>query len=110
MSYSKTVIVVTSILLAIIVLGLILLVVSQAANEATCEELGLPVTCTTDAQCGPTGFFGQPYCKDGNVWQGFYQSSCRGGAGTCDSYCESTQAEREIAVCPRGCSQGRCVD
>lgn len=107
--YSTTLIVLTVVLSVLIGVGLLFLVFSEA-TVVSCEDLGLAVTCTTDTQCGPTGFFGEPYCEDGNIWQQYYQSVCAGIPGTCDSYCDSGQAAREVQQCKNGCANGQCLD
>jgi len=107
--YSTTLITLTIALSVIIGVGLLFLMFSKQV-EPTCKELGLPTTCTQHSDCGPTGFFGSPYCKDGNVWQGYYQSTCTGTPGTCDSYCSSSQGERRVQECETRCSLGACVN
>ena len=116
-----------------LVLGLALLIIATAgmlvmlgegdatghATAETCDGLdndldgqvdeGFSVTCDNNDDCGPTGNFGEPYCKEGNVWQGLMRNECRGKPGTCMSECSGTQTEEMIMKCKNGCSAGNCI-
>ena len=72
------------------------------------ENRSYGLTCSADEDCGESGFYGEAYCKAGSVYQGYYDTRCKGVAGTCESKCVSTQQERLIKECENGCLSGQC--
>ena len=70
---------------------------------------GFAVTCSKDSDCGESGFYGQKWCQDGDVWQGYYLQECAGTRGTCESTCVAEQTARQLEECSNGCAQGRCA-
>ena len=65
-------------------------------------------TCSSDADCGESGFYGEAYCRAGSLYQGYYAVKCEGKAGTCESKCVSQQQERLVKECTSGCVSGQC--
>lgn len=72
------------------------------------------VTCSTDAQCGTSGYIGGPSCSNGNVFQNYinYTGTCKNPSLT-TSYCDSpTSTFQQKTPCSSGttCSNGACVN
>jgi hypothetical protein len=70
---------------------------------------GFTTTCRIDADCGESGFFGEPYCKNEDIYQAWYQSDCIGEPDTCASKCQSRQTEKLLKNCKQGCRAGTCI-
>lgn len=71
---------------------------------------GFAITCTKDAECGPSSTYGETYCKDGDVWQAALRQFCTVEPGTCLSECASVQEEQLIKSCRTDCLDGHCVE
>lgn len=111
------------ILLLVIVIGLGVLLYnvlqSSLPSEEICDQIdndldgevdeGFAITCRQDLDCGESGFYGQRFCRDGNIWQEYLLLECRGDLGTCESNCFSRQESRQVQRCSDGCQNGACL-
>ncbi len=93
----------------VVLLAAVAIIMALAWPHGTACDGTTAVTCKTNSDCGPSGFYGSAYCKDGNVWRGYYANVCTGQKGTCTSRCDAQQTERLVKTCKNGCSQGACV-
>ena len=109
-------------ILIAILIGILAAIIRPPAIHTPSEEIcdfidndldgeideGFATTCSEDSDCGESGAYGKTYCKDGDVYTGWYQVDCVGEPGTCDSRCASKQTEKRLERCRNGCSSGQC--
>ncbi|MEM0465714.1 MAG: hypothetical protein QXW97_03375, partial [Candidatus Pacearchaeota archaeon] len=67
-----------------------------------------PVNCINDADCGITGFIGEEYCFNNDVYKNFRISICK-NPGTVNSYCELSLIPKLIVDCIGQCINGTCI-
>ncbi len=72
------------------------------AEETSC-------TCSAAKDCGTDGWSGNPYCRDGDVYQDYSTFACR-NPGTGYSYCSQLDRITKREDCGgAGCSGGQCA-
>ncbi len=60
--------------------------------------------CNTEAECNPSGYIGDNFCKDSHVFRQYKMSNCQ-------SYsCAYSYEDRLIQNCINGCSNGVCIE
>ncbi len=72
-----------------------------------------PVTCYSDADCGYSGWTGEPFCssEDGHVMQDFVTRTCT-NSGTEQSYCEqpiTDTLQKQTCSAEQKCFDAACV-
>jgi len=65
----------------------------------------LTVNCVTDNDCGITGYIGNEFCEDDDVYKEFQESTCH-DSGTLDSECEVVVTSNLLT----DCGEGYCED
>ncbi|MCK4496895.1 MAG: hypothetical protein KAU24_01775 [Candidatus Aenigmarchaeota archaeon] len=68
---------------------------------------GKIVTCYQNSDCGTNGWVGNPYCKNGDVYQKWRTYTCY-SPGTGDSYCSYSDKGMKKQDCSEECSGGEC--
>ncbi|MFA5856391.1 MAG: putative metal-binding motif-containing protein [Candidatus Pacearchaeota archaeon] len=68
------------------------------------------IQCTTNSQCGTNSYVGDPFCMNGDIYQGFKQFFCN-NPGTSNSYCTNTINNQIKQDCTAGqtCVNNQCV-
>ncbi len=75
-----------------------------------CTNQPFPVPiCSSNAQCGATGFTGIPYCNGKDVWSSYRSFYCN-YPGTVLSYCSNYTSATLKQTCAYSCSNGACVN
>ena len=74
--------------------------VDECNNPGTADSYctNTEVNCVTDNDCGTTGFFGQEYCKNNDLFKNYRNSTCN-NPGTKESYCTSDTEETLVQDC-----------
>lgn len=69
------------------------------------------IECQCDSDCGNTGFIGDPFCQNGDVYRNYKTYTCE-NAGTEDSQCVDSTEPALWYECEswQTCGDGYCVD
>jgi hypothetical protein len=69
------------------------------------------INCSSDAECGTSGYEGDAFCNSNNtgVMKKYVTHSCV-HAGTSSSYCKKTETNASLQACSAMCSNGACVN
>ncbi len=57
-----------------------------------------PINCFDNNDCGVTGFFGENFCSNNDVFKNYKNSTCK-NPGTLNSYCEISQGPKLLTEC-----------
>jgi len=72
-------------------------------DEVDTQNVQCSFGCSSDSECGTSGYIGNKYCSGNNVVQKYLEN-------TCLSYeCASNENEQIIESCSNGCSNGQCI-
>jgi len=72
-------------------------------DEVTTQEVSCSFECSSDSDCGSTGYVGSKTCSGGNVVQNYETNNCQ-------SYqCSSSTEEKIVEFCDYGCEAGVCI-
>ena len=93
---------------ALIVTTAILIVILLAKSEGVICEEGTIITCNKDTDCGPSGSYGEKYCREGAVWQQTITNQCL-KQGTCEAECLAAHKAILIEECEQDCREGTCT-
>jgi len=68
------------------------------------------ISCSSDSDCGTTGYIGSEFCSGGNIYKTYRTYTCSNG-GTSSSYCQSATTDNLIETCSSSqtCTNGSCV-
>ena len=69
---------------------------------------GLAVECSSTSQCGESGWIGETYCTNGQVYRDYIVYQCN-FPNACNSYCSSDLQSYPYAWCANGCLAGTCI-
>lgn len=68
----------------------------------------VPLNCANDLDCGFTGYFGEEFCSEDDVFKNFQWAVCN-NPGTVDSFCTVEIDSDEIYECDFACTEGACI-
>ena len=74
-----------------------------------CQDIGVPIECNVDSNCGEDGFYGEYGCKGNNITRDYFIFTCN-YPNTIESDCVNETTPIPTEICPIGCSNGECVD
>jgi hypothetical protein len=81
--------------------------VSPGTSQSMCTHV--PLECSSNSDCGNTGFVGLEFCQGDLVFKNYQTSLCV-SPGTLNSRCEQTTAPQVINECSNACAgNGVCV-
>ncbi|MEK6818912.1 MAG: hypothetical protein AABY10_03170, partial [Nanoarchaeota archaeon] len=67
------------------------------------------IVCSSDLQCGTSGFISEPFCSVNDILRSFVSYKCE-NPGTTNSRCVSSNEQKLIEVCSGGCFSGVCLN
>ncbi len=73
------------------------------SQESYCSHT--PINCINDNDCGTTGFFGEEFCFDDDLFKKYKSAVCV-NANTSDSYCDVSLIQKNIVDCGKNESGG----
>ena len=73
-----------------------------------CQDIGVPIECNVDSNCGEDGFYGESYCKGNNITRDYFTFTCN-EANTANSDCVNSSIAVHFEECEYWCSGGVCV-
>jgi len=81
---------------------------ADTTDEDNAED---EITCDSASDCGYSGYTGDAFCSGGNSYKPYETYTCK-NAGTSNSYCSSSIADKIYDTCSTGetCSNGSCVE
>jgi len=79
---------------------------NQTCTSGSCTT----VACNSNSDCGTDGLIGNPFCKNGDVYQSYKTNTCN-NPGTANSSCTATLADQLQTNCTsnQNCSNGSCI-
>jgi len=80
---------------------------NQTCSNGTCQT----IACSSDAQCGTSGYIGDAFCQNGDVYKTYRTYTCN-NPGTASSVCSNSTSNKLITNCTSNqtCSGGACVN
>jgi len=72
------------------------------------DESDEVIACVTNLDCGDGRYYGELYCKSGDVHQWYESFECR-NSGTPQSFCQPIYSVRLLETCVYSCEYGSCV-
>lgn len=66
------------------------------------------ITCIDDDDCGESGYVGEPFCSENNLFDSFVNYECE-NPGTPESYCTNSSEEQMTQDCDEVCIDDNCV-
>jgi len=68
------------------------------------------VVCTSSSSCGSSGYTGDAFCQNGNVYKAYKTYKCN-NPGISSAYCSSSIADKLFDTCSSSetCSNGSCI-
>jgi uncharacterized repeat protein (TIGR01451 family) len=87
---------------------------SYCTEGQTCEAgqcKNIVITCSSNSQCGTSGWVGNPTCQNGDVYQDYKTYTCS-NPGTGNSSCSNTTEFKKKSDCTgnQTCNNGSCVN
>ena len=81
---------------------------SQTCNNGSCTG-GQNITCSSNYQCGNSGYTGSPFCQGNSVYQNYITYTCN-NAGASNSYCTNYTTQQLTTSCSgnQTCNNGYC--
>jgi len=79
-------------------------------GQLSCGACVTPtVSCSSNSECGTSGYINSPYCQGGNVYQDYKTYTCN-NPGTPQSTCSNSTAAQLKTTCSANqtCSNGSC--
>lgn len=78
---------------------------SQTCQNAQCVN----IACSSNSDCGTSGYIDSPFCQSGNVYQNYKTYTCS-NPGTASSACSNSTEAKLKQTCASGqtCSGGSC--
>jgi hypothetical protein len=85
--------------------------VDECINPGTVNSYcrSTEVNCLLDGDCGITGFIGNNFCLNNDVYRLFQTATCL-SPGTLQSNCQITSENRLVQDCLYGCLNGACIN
>jgi len=80
---------------------------NSGTSDAYC--INTPINCVNNNDCGFTGFTGQEFCQQDNVFKKFQESICN-NPGTKNSFCSSDISSQLVLECADVCVAGACIE
>ncbi|MEK7562130.1 MAG: hypothetical protein AAB509_00415, partial [Patescibacteria group bacterium] len=83
--------------------------IGSMLRSVTCESA--TITCSTNSECGTSGYVDSPVCQNGDVFQNYRTYTCN-NPGTASSSCSNSIALQQKQDCTANqtCSAGSCVN
>jgi len=72
-------------------------------DEVMTKEVSCSFGCSSDSDCGTSGYTGSKYCSGRNVVQKYLENTCL------NYECASNENVKIIESCSNGCSNGACI-
>ncbi|OGZ91507.1 MAG: hypothetical protein A2599_03510 [Candidatus Staskawiczbacteria bacterium RIFOXYD1_FULL_39_28] len=86
---------------------------SGQTNNASCSVVvsQANIACSSNSQCGPSGYTGSQYCQNNSVYQNYITYTCN-NPNTPQSYCSNAVSAQLKNTCTANqtCSNGLCND
>ncbi len=76
--------------------------IDPCPNDPNCPVNHDPNPCE-GVRCPNDGYIGNPYCKNGDLYQRYRDYYCENGE------CKYTETEKKIKDCEGGCENGGCI-
>ena len=77
-------------------------------NKKSSNDVISHISCNSNSDCGSSGFSGNKFCSNNNVFQLYTNYICM-NPGRLNSLCISNNEQRTIQTCNLGCSNGQCI-
>ncbi len=74
--------------------------------QVICQQQG-GGACTTNTDCGTSGFIGQPSCSGNTIVQQYQTFTCQNPGPS--SQCLQQTTQQTLQTCTAGCSNGQCT-